>query len=295
MTVITDEQRVFLDQHRIPLSRVFDAKGMKRAEYQEAMRALDLVIAVGTSTCKAAGHRMRTRAGHCAQCEPATIAFMLRNDDPAFVYIAAPLSGGIIKVGSSQNPAQRMQTLNAFAYGGYRDWRLHFSEQCDRAGFVEFNAHRMMKPYSIPGFYKRGTVQVACLELFACGLSDAIAIVKNALTNRGADSVTGAQVDVDERVARAPRKAPPSPSVGKDQLQRKPPRALRASQLMRGNHNRCSKLLAPAFKLALLPTQMGRPLRRPRKRRCRTTLGCWLFGFFQQSRFSSFRALSGTG
>jgi hypothetical protein len=70
MTVITDEQRAFLDQHNIPLSRVFDAKGMKRAECQEAMRALDLVIAVGTSACKAAAHRMRTRAGHCAKCEP---------------------------------------------------------------------------------------------------------------------------------------------------------------------------------------------------------------------------------
>ncbi|WP_075360428.1 hypothetical protein [Caballeronia sordidicola] len=77
---------------------------MKRAEYQEAMRALDLVIAVGTSTCK--------MAGHCAWYDPAKIAFMLRNDDPAFVYIAAPLPGGIIKVGFSQNPAQRMQTLS---------------------------------------------------------------------------------------------------------------------------------------------------------------------------------------
>lgn len=228
MTVITDEQLAFLDQHRIPLSRVFDAKGMKRAEYQEAMRALDLVIAVGTSACKAAGHRMRTRAGHCAQCEPAAIAFRLRNDDPAFVYIAAPLSGSIIKVGSSQNPAQRIQTLNAFAYGGYRDWRLHFSEQCDRAGFIEFNAHRMMKPYSIPGFYKRGAVQVTCLELFSCGLSDAIAIVKNALANRGADSVNRAQVDLDERVARAPRTEPPSPSIEKEPAPKKAnPRTMR--------------------------------------------------------------------
>jgi hypothetical protein len=137
---------------------------------------------------------------------------MLRNDDPAFVYIAAPLSGGIIKVGSSKNPAQRKQTLNAFAYRGYRDWRLHFSEQCDRAGFVELNAHRMMKPYSIPGFYKQGTVQVTCLELFSCGRSDAIAIVKDAHGYRGANSDNGAQVDADERVARGPR-ALPSPSV----------------------------------------------------------------------------------
>jgi hypothetical protein len=110
MTGIAGEQRAFLDQHGIPLSRVFDAKGMKRAEYQEAMRAHDLVIAAGTSACKAAGHG--------AQCEPAAIAFMLRNDDPAFFQIAAPLSGSIIEAGSSQSPAQRIQTLNAFAYGG---------------------------------------------------------------------------------------------------------------------------------------------------------------------------------
>ncbi|MCY1260054.1 hypothetical protein D9M68_100060 [compost metagenome] len=215
MTIITSEQRAFLDHHRIPLSRVFDAKGMKRAEYQEAMRGLDMVIAVGTSACKAAGHRMRTRAGHCAQCEPATLAFMLRNDDPGFVYIAAPLSGDVVKVGSSQDPAQRMKTLNSLAYGGYRDWRLHFSEPCERAGFVEFNAHRMMRPYSTPGVYVRGTVQVACSELFACELSDAIAIVKTAIANRVVDSTHGAQADVKPRTARAPRQAPPSTTAEK--------------------------------------------------------------------------------
>jgi hypothetical protein len=216
MTAITDEQRIFLDQHTIPLSRVFDATGMKRVEYQKNMRALDLVIAVGTSRCDKAGHRMRTRGGHCAQCNPAVIAFMLRNDNRAHVYIAASPSGGIIKVGSSQNPDQRMQTLNAFAYGGYRDWQLRFSEQCDRAGFVEFNAHRMMKPYSIPGSYKRGIVQVACLELFACELSEAIAIVKNALTNHIQDSGSSARVDVDEQVAHVPLQTPPTRSARKE-------------------------------------------------------------------------------
>jgi hypothetical protein len=39
-------------------------------------------------------------------------------------------------------------------------------------------------------------------------------------------------------------------------------RALRAIQLMRGNHNRCSKLLAPACKFALLPKQSRHKLRR---------------------------------
>src|SRR5258708_11585115 len=79
----------------------------------------------------------------------------------------------------------------------------------------------MMKPYSIPGFYKRGTLQLNCLELFACGLSDALGIVKVALVNRGVESVNGAQADVNERGARAPRKAPQSPSVGKEQAPKK--------------------------------------------------------------------------
>ncbi|WP_213778530.1 GIY-YIG nuclease family protein [Caballeronia sp. dw_276] len=232
MTVLTNEQRAFLEHHKIPLSWVFDAANLKKAEYQEAMRELDMLIAVGTSACKAAGHRMRTRAGHCAQCNPATLAFMRRNDAPGYVYIAAPANGAIVKVGSSQNPTQRMDTLNAFEYGGYRDWRLQFSEKCERAGNIEFNAHRMLSQYATPGIYRRGSVQVNCQELFACGLADAIAIVKAALAGQVADARNKSRADKDPPHTEKPA-ARPAPKASHAPQPRPMPRANTTSHTAR--------------------------------------------------------------
>ena len=38
-----------------------------------------------------AGHRLRSRAGHCFQCDTARIAFVKRHHDTAYIYIAGSL------------------------------------------------------------------------------------------------------------------------------------------------------------------------------------------------------------
>lgn len=66
---LTKEQKAFLDRVGVPLSRVFDASGMRTAEYKQAMRDLGMWVAYGASPCEAEGHTLRSRTGHCVQCK----------------------------------------------------------------------------------------------------------------------------------------------------------------------------------------------------------------------------------
>jgi len=56
-------------------------------------------------------HRLRTRAGHCVQCDIKKLAFLRRHTKPAFVYIAGSLSGRVLKIGSSGAPWTRVERL----------------------------------------------------------------------------------------------------------------------------------------------------------------------------------------
>ena len=62
---LTDEQLAFLDRHDVPLDRVFDATGMSPDEYKPLMSGGREWVAYGVSPCRAEGHTLRTRGGHC--------------------------------------------------------------------------------------------------------------------------------------------------------------------------------------------------------------------------------------
>lgn len=134
MTKLTSDQITFLDDQRIPLSRVFNASGMSPREYQLIMRDLDMVVAFGVSSCKTAGHTLRTRAGHCAQCNTAALAFMMRFDERAEIYVASSASHNLTKIGVAKNHLERLKTLNSQGYGGADDWAIHFFSEANNAG-----------------------------------------------------------------------------------------------------------------------------------------------------------------
>jgi hypothetical protein len=101
---LTTEQLAFLESQFVPLSRTFDASGMTRREYQDEMKSLDLIVAYGVSACKARGHTLRTRAGHCCQCNTAALAFLLRFEDRGEVYVASSAKQGLTKIGVAKRP-----------------------------------------------------------------------------------------------------------------------------------------------------------------------------------------------
>ena len=184
MTAITVAQQKFLEHHKIPASRVFDAAGMCTKDFLAAMSSLGMLVAIGVSPCAKADHKMRWKSNHCAECNPHSIRFKLRYEESGVVYVAYSRKSRLTKVGSSLDPAKRMASLNQFKYGGASDWSIQFEQSCEAAGRVEFDAQNRLKANQTNGTYFRGDVEVACRELFECDMATAISAVKAAAAGR---------------------------------------------------------------------------------------------------------------
>ena len=172
MADLTPEQLAFLRNHGIPLSAVFDASGMRKLAYQEVMRELGKSFAYGVTPCSRRLHTLRTRAGHCIQCDHSKIAYMLRFDATAFIYIAGSASGKLLKVGTSGDIHERRGMLNAYRYGGQGDWQMLAFAKCPAAGRVEFGVHAKLGRFQVPGGYRQGGKERTCYELFRCNFTD---------------------------------------------------------------------------------------------------------------------------
>ena len=159
------DQVAFLHHHKIEFEKVFDARGLRRAQYREVMGAMGLVIAVGVTPCPS-GHGMRNRHGQCIVCNPESLAYSARHHRTAMVYVAHSKSGHVIKVGSSANLDDRFDQLNVHQYGGYDDWTLLDHCHFDNAGRVELAIHERLAKYNVTGEY--GARPESCRELFRC-------------------------------------------------------------------------------------------------------------------------------
>lgn len=119
------------------------------------------------------GHRIRTRAGHCAQCNPTNIAFTARETSSGNVYIAGSLSGRVIKIGMTTDIARRQRQLRAQQYGGFSDWRVLFDVHVNDAGAVERAvSSRTIGKRVYGGYFKDGNHQMA-IEVIQCSFSAA--------------------------------------------------------------------------------------------------------------------------
>ena len=149
MATLTQEQLTFLLRYEIAPSRVFDATGHSRDEYQAIMEALDMLIAYGVSPCRRAGHTLRTRAGHCIQCTPANLSYLRRYDEHGDVYVAESVANSVTKVGTSRQVVERVRNLNDRRYGGCSDWVLVHQAAASRAGRVEVAVHQKLSKYAV--------------------------------------------------------------------------------------------------------------------------------------------------
>lgn len=171
MTQLFPDQLEFLDKHGIPLSAVFDASDLKKSEYKFLMKELGKLVAYGVSPCKKAGHTLRTRAGHCLQCDPLKLVYLLRHINTGMVYIAGSRSGSFLKVGSAVDAQKRISTLNSWAYASQNDWSLISSFSCNKAGSVEHLVQKGVSDFAYPAQYTRDGRQVDCLEIYKCNYS----------------------------------------------------------------------------------------------------------------------------
>jgi hypothetical protein len=167
----TQKETAFLNSQRIPESLVFHGGSLPKKIYKPIMEELGAILVTGTSPCQAAGHTIRTRAGHCAQCDTARIAFQRRYSSPGFVYVAVSTKQGLYKVGSSTDVVKRLKTLNHYGYGGATDWNLIDQVFSESAGELEFRVHAQLEQFRCPVGYQREGSWVECREIFKASAS----------------------------------------------------------------------------------------------------------------------------
>lgn len=182
MGELTNEQKDFLRKNRISLGDVFDASGMRKKEYMTAMEEVGKHFAFGVTPCTANGHTLRTKAGHCIQCDTSRIAYAKRYSEKGIVYIAGSIEKKLIKIGVASDKERRLVQIRHHAYGGASDWELLASCATDNAGRIEFDVHEQLKIYSQPGSYLWGGRVQSCYELFRCSYAAAkSALIRAAL------------------------------------------------------------------------------------------------------------------
>ncbi len=168
MAKLTVKQMKFLEGLGVPLDKTFDASHYSASEYREVMSFHDLWIAYGVTPCKANGHKLRTRRGHCVQCKPAALAYLTRYSEDQYIYFAYSSSTRLTKIGITKNMYQREESLNKQKYGGVDDWKIISSAYVLKAGEVETEIHNVLRKYQILSCtYKDGRDQ-ATYELFKC-------------------------------------------------------------------------------------------------------------------------------
>lgn len=185
MADLTSDQLAFLDYHNVPPSRVLDAEDMTPFYYKWFMSVHDMWIAYGVTPCRAAGHTMRTRAGHCVQCKPANLSFLMRYDEQAELYVAHSPQERMTKVGMAADPEARVNSLNTHGYGAINDWRLVYRRRCSEAGRMEYLVHAALSDHRVVRPYATGEYIVDCQELFHCRPELAVRAVKRVLKDAG--------------------------------------------------------------------------------------------------------------
>lgn len=182
---LTNEQINFLNQHGVPLSKVFNATGMKKAQYSTIMKSIGASIAIGVTPCGGVGHTMRNRSGHCVMCTPMLLAFQKRHEEVAQIYVASSKRSNLIKIGIAKDSHERMKQINYYGYGGVNDWEISFVKTVKNAGKVEAESQKKISHTKFSVIYERDGENVDCREIFKCDASLAIQTVKQAISIYG--------------------------------------------------------------------------------------------------------------
>jgi hypothetical protein len=169
---LTQQEVFFLAHHGINPNDVYDARGQSGWYWKEQIRKEGKTLALGTE-CSRGGHRLRTRAGHCVQCDPKKLSFQRRFHAVGWVYIAGSLSGRLIKIGICEDYHQRLRQICAEGYGGCRDWHMLYLVRIENAGEIEHLARRKLETHAVSrDYFKDGFGQQA-VELLACSYTQA--------------------------------------------------------------------------------------------------------------------------
>lgn len=178
---LTNDEIDFLKHHGMTAEDVFDWRGLRAVERGKKLKAAGKLLALGLP-CAKYGHRLRTRAGHCAQCDPAKIAYQSRKNTRAVLYAAFSESLMGFKVGISENPVRRIGDLNRESYGGVSDWDMFMAREINDAGKSEAAIHRTLFEFRRVGRYRKGDHEQDTREIFCCASACVIKAFQTSIT-----------------------------------------------------------------------------------------------------------------
>lgn len=175
----------FLRKHDIPNELLFDASGQSVSKVKAEMKAKGKRFAFNTTKCNKGGHTIRTRSGHCIQCNTARVAYMNRHESAGIFYVMQSSKKKLFKVGfTSTKKEERSDSLNRTNYGSINDWVELFTFNSSHAGKLETYVKQELCLYlSKFGYAHDGHTQHSS-EIFDCTYSqvkDAIILVAKKL------------------------------------------------------------------------------------------------------------------
>lgn len=162
---------------------VYDGRSQRSAVWKARVRETGQTLVLGTP-CEAAAHRLRTRSGHCAQCNPANIAYQNRHNSSGYVYIAGSVTRRVIKIGTALDIEQRCKNLVNQCYGGITDWTILFFAEVDNGGLVESFALRRLEGYRFDFDYIKDGKRQRATEILEVNFSQALKAVVDAIGGR---------------------------------------------------------------------------------------------------------------
>lgn len=174
---LTHDQLDFLRHHRIDLSDVLDATGMRPVHFTALMRDEKYKVAIGVSRCYM-GHAMRRSSNHCVQCDPSGLGYQGRYHNCKYIYLFASEKAGLVKIGISDNVSQRLKYTNRSHMAGASDWRLCFEMNVGKAGPIEKLAHNKLKAHRCEHVYTHGYAMHKSREHFTCTPEDALQVLQ---------------------------------------------------------------------------------------------------------------------
>jgi hypothetical protein len=170
--MLTSKEHEFLEGLGYSVDDLFDARGMSNAYWKKAVRVAGKVLVLGAE-CRTGGHRLRTRSGHCVQCDPSKLAYQNRYNSEGYVYIAGSLSARVIKFGVARWPRQREDNLNGHQYGGISDWKVLFHVRHPEAGKLERSLFNKLSRYQVVIEFMKDGAFVDASEILSCTFSEA--------------------------------------------------------------------------------------------------------------------------
>lgn len=164
---LTEAEIAFLKSQKLTEDDVFDCHGRNMQQSKALARQYGKPVLLG-EPCKTAGHRLRTRSGHCAQCDTSKLGFQQRHRTRGRVYLAYSANANLLKIGSTINLVARKAKLSFDAIGKARDWRFIFHVEVMDSGRLEQAAHVALSRYATAIPYNKDGAKQISRECFRC-------------------------------------------------------------------------------------------------------------------------------